>query len=44
MKRLQEQFPFDIGILVSCFLSYRKLPSGSCFGIPAGIPHAYIKG
>jgi hypothetical protein len=28
LVRLQKEFPYDIGILVSCLLKYKKLPAG----------------
>ena len=33
LKRLQEQFPYDEGILVSCLLKYKVVPQGKCFAI-----------
>lgn len=42
--RLQHEFPYDVGILVSCFLKYKKLSPGECYAIAAGVPHAYLKG
>ena len=44
LERLQQQFPNDEGILVSCFLRYKVIPPGRCFAIGAGVPHAYLKG
>lgn len=44
LNKLQTQFPYDEGILVSCLLKYKTLPPGQCFAIAAGVPHAYIKG
>ncbi len=44
LQRLQEEFPFDEGILVSCLLRYKVLLPGTCFAIAAGVPHAYLKG
>jgi mannose-6-phosphate isomerase class I len=42
--RLYEQFGNDLGIIVSCFLNYFIIPSGKCYAIAAGVPHAYING
>jgi mannose-6-phosphate isomerase len=44
INRLALEFPNDIGLVVCCLLNYRSLPINSCFGIDAGVPHAYIKG
>ena len=44
MDKLQLQFPYDIGIAVSCLLNYQVLPPGQCYAIAAGIPHAYVSG
>eukprot|EP00919_Chromeraceae_sp_WS-2016_P054335 GHVR01129057.1.p1 GENE.GHVR01129057.1~~GHVR01129057.1.p1 ORF type:complete len:101 (+),score=3.01 GHVR01129057.1:2543-2845(+) len=41
---LKDSFGDDLGIIASCLLEYRKLSKGKCFGIPAGVPHAYIHG
>lgn len=41
---MQEQFPYDEGILVSCLLKHKIIAPGQCFAIAAGVPHAYIKG
>lgn len=44
LLKLQDQFPYDEGILVSCLLKHKIIGPGHCFAIAAGVPHAYIKG
>ena len=44
MKKIIEDFPEDIGIIISFFLDYKQIPKGRCYFIDAGLPHAYIHG
>ena len=44
IKRLNQQFPNDIGIIVSLMLNYIKLKPGEAFSMDPNEPHAYIYG
>eukprot|EP01017_Pseudomicrothorax_dubius_P032471 TRINITY_DN4258_c0_g2_i6.p1 TRINITY_DN4258_c0_g2~~TRINITY_DN4258_c0_g2_i6.p1 ORF type:complete len:285 (+),score=76.56 TRINITY_DN4258_c0_g2_i6:196-1050(+) len=42
--RLQEQYPFDVGIIFSFFLNYITLQPGEALSMDPDEPHAYISG
>lgn len=42
--KLQEQFPFDVGILFSLLMNYTVLNPGECLIMRPNEPHAYIQG
>ena len=42
--KIQEQFPFDIGVLCSLFLRFVKLNPGEAMFLPAQQLHAYLSG
>lgn len=42
--RLQEQYPFDVGLLAVWFLNYVRLTPGQGLVLAANEPHAYIHG
>lgn len=44
LRSLQEQFPKDVGILVSMILQYEELKPGIAYYIKPGQPHAYVQG
>ena len=42
--KLQNEFPFDIGIIFSFFLNYFTLNPGQCLVLDPDEPHSYISG
>jgi mannose-6-phosphate isomerase len=44
IKRLNSQFPEDIGLFCSFFLNYVKLQPGEAMFLQANDPHAYLSG
>lgn len=44
LKRLQEQYPNDIGIIISIFLNYSQLKPGQAVILHPNEPHSYIAG
>lgn len=41
---MREKYPGDVGLLAIFFLKLHSLNTGQALFIPAGVPHAYLKG
>lgn len=44
MRRLAEEYPGDIGIMMPLLLNYMRMGEGESFFMAANEPHAYLKG
>ncbi|MBV1854461.1 mannose-6-phosphate isomerase, class I [Catellatospora tritici] len=44
LRRLDEAFPGDIGVLVALLLTHLTLAPGEGLWVPAGVMHAYVQG
>ena len=44
MRRLSEEYPGDIGIMMPLLLNYLRMGEGESFFMAANEPHAYLKG
>lgn len=44
MRRLSEEYPGDIGIMMPLLLNYMRMEEGESFFMAANEPHAYLKG
>lgn len=44
MRRLSEEYPGDIGIMMPLLLNYLRMNEGESFFMAANEPHAYLKG
>lgn len=42
--RINNQYPYDVGVLSLFFLNYLKLPKGEVIYLKANVPHAYLSG
>lgn len=44
MRRLAEEYPGDIGIMMPLLLNYMRMGKGESFFMAANEPHAYLRG
>lgn len=44
MRRLSDEYPGDIGIMMPLLLNYMRMGEGESFFMAANEPHAYLKG